>query len=181
VREYEVAGPEWIQSERFDIDAKTSRPVSIEDQRRMVQELLADRFHFRFHHETRLMPIFALVAVKSGPKLHEAVAETREMLKLPGGGLRLEFHRTSIAQLADFLSTLAALDRPVRDRSGLSGVYDFKLDLHEVAGPWASEAERLAAPSMTTVLQEQLGLKFQAVKDGVDVLAIDQVERPSAN
>ena len=69
----------------------------------------------------------------------------------------------------------------MRDRSGLSGAYDFTLDLHEVAGPWESEAERLAAPSMTTVLQEQLGLKFEAVKDGLDVLVIDQVTRPSAN
>jgi uncharacterized protein (TIGR03435 family) len=103
------------------------------------------------------------------------------MRKLPGGGLRLEFRRTTVGQLADFLSELAVIDRPVQDRSGLTGVYDFPLDLHEVAGPWASDAERQAAPSMSTVLQEQLGLKFEARKDAVDVLAIDRIEHPSVN
>ena len=76
-----------------------------------------------------------------------------------------QFRRRPLAELAGFLSTLAAIDRSFRD-----GLYDFRLDLHEVSGPGSSEAERLAAPSNGTVVQEQLGLRLE-----------DRVERPSMN
>ena len=103
------------------------------------------------------------------------------MFKLPGGGLRLDFRRTSIGQLADFLSGLAAVDQPVRDGTGLTGFYDFTLDLHEVAGPWRSDAERQTAPSISTVLQEQLGLRWESRRGAVEILLVERVERPSPN
>jgi len=96
------------------------------------------------------------------------------MSRLPGGGLRLEFRRTSIVKLAEFLSMLAAVERPVEDRPGLNDLYDFRLDLHEVTGPWISE--RHAAPSIATVIHEQLGLRLNGRKSGSEVFVVDHVE-----
>jgi uncharacterized protein (TIGR03435 family) len=104
------------------------------------------------------------------------------MTKLPGPGLRLSFQGTTPGQLADFLSSLAAIDRPVLDGSGLEGEYDFALDLRAAAGPWASEAEKDAAPSVSSVLEQQLGLRLDARKQQVEVLVIDRARRtPSSN
>ena len=95
------------------------------------------------------------------PKLTVSKHDEEGMSRLPGGGLRLEFRRTSIVKLAEFLSTLAAVKRPAEDRTGLNDLYDFRRDLHEVTGPWISHPERHPAPSIATVIQEQLGLRLK--------------------
>jgi uncharacterized protein (TIGR03435 family) len=181
VREFEVAGPEWIRSERWDIAARAGSPAGADELRGMMRSLLEDRFGLRLHREEKEMSVYALTVGRRGSKLRASAQESSGMSKLPGGGLRLEFRRTTVAELANFLSTLAAVDRPVEDRSGLGGVYDFRLDLHEVAGPWGSEAERAAAPSLGTVLEEQLGLRLEGRRAPVEVLVVDRVQRPSGN
>jgi len=181
LRSYQLTGPDWIDSERFDVVGRTAVPVTRDQQRAMLRRLVAERFGLQAHWEQRQLPVWALTVAKQVKTLQPSKFDAASMSKLPGGGLRLEFHRTSMADLAGFLSSLAAIDRPVRDASGLAGVYDFKLDLHEVAGPWGSEAERLAAPSMSTVLREQLGLRLESRKDAVEVLVVDRVERPTPN
>ena len=59
--------------------------------------------------------------------------------------------------------------------------YDFRLDLHEVTGPWASDAKRQAAPSVTTVIQEQLELRLEGRRQAIEIHAIDRIERSSEN
>jgi uncharacterized protein (TIGR03435 family) len=180
VREFQVVGPDWIRSERWDIAAKSDAGAA-DGLRGMMRSLLEDRFGLRLHRERKEMPVYALTVGRRGSKLSASAQETAGMSKLPGGGLRLEFRRTTVGELASFLSTLAAVDRPVEDQSGLGGVYDFRLDLHEVAGPWESEAERAAAPSLGTVLEEQLGLRLEGRRSAVEVLVVDRVKRPSGN
>jgi len=119
VREFQVAGPDWIRSERWDIAAKVGAPTDSRELRGMMRSLLEDRFGLRLHREKKEMPVYALTVGRRGPKLRASAQESSGMSKLPGGGLRLEFRRTTVAELANFLSTLAA----VEDRSGLDGVY----------------------------------------------------------
>ncbi len=127
------------------------------------------------------MPVYAITAGRTPHKLTASKHDDEGMARLPGGGLRLEFRRTSIVKLAEFLSTLAAVDRPVEDRTGLDGLYDFRLDLHEATGPWTSDAERDGAPSIATIIQEQLGLRLDGRKSSIEVFVVDHVERPAAN
>jgi uncharacterized protein (TIGR03435 family) len=181
VRRGDVNGPEWMATGKFDIIAKAADSGDDDRRREMMRNLLAERFRLRTHRESRPMPVYELVPASRGPKLHPSKFDAAEMRKLPGGGLRLDFRRTSMAQLAEFLSTLAVIARPVLDASGQTGVYDFTLDLHEVSGPWPSEAERRAAPSFSTVLQEQLGLRLLSAKRPIEVLVVDYAEQPSAN
>ena len=110
------------------------------------------------------MPVYAITIGRTMPKLTVSKHDEEGMSRLPGGGLRLEFRRTSIVKLAEFRSTLAAVERPVEDRTGLNDLYDFRLDLHEVTGPWISDPERHAAPSIATVIHEQLGLRLNGRK-----------------
>jgi uncharacterized protein (TIGR03435 family) len=182
LREYQLLGPDWINFDRYDVSTRTGAPATRDDLRAMMRALLAERFRLRLRRESRTMPVYAL---SPGAASHEKLAaskhETEGMSRLPGGGLRLEFRRTSMARLAAFLSTLAAMDRPVLDNTGLDGLYDFGLDLHEAAGPWSSDAERLSAPSFGAVIQQQLGLRLEARRSAIEVFAIEQVERPTAN
>lgn len=181
LREYQLMGPAWITSERYDISARTDAPTAPGNLRPMMRSLLTDRFRLRLRQESREMPVYALLAGRGASKLTASSRPEQAMSRLPGGGLRLEFRRTSLPELANFLSTLAAVDRPVIDQSGLDGVYDFRLDLHEVSGPWSSDAERLAAPSITTVIQEQLGLRFEGRRQSIEIFLVDRIERPSEN
>jgi uncharacterized protein (TIGR03435 family) len=181
LREYQLDGPDWITFERYDIATRTGAPAELPGLRERMRALLTERFQLRLRRERREMPVLALIPGRRGPKLDASSNERQAMLRLPGGGLRLEFRGTSVAGLAAFLSTLAVVGRPVYDRSELTGVYDFRLDLHEAAGPWATEAEHLAAPSIATVVEEQLGLRLERRREAVEVLVVERAARPSDN
>jgi uncharacterized protein (TIGR03435 family) len=149
-----VGGPEWLTTERFDITAKIPDGVPqdqlIEKRREMIQTLLEDRFKFKFHRETRDLPVYALVVTKSGSKLTESPADPDAnapgkpvdvtvnpgrggtTVSLPGGAsvmygfLVFEGKKVTMTQLADNLARF--VDRPVIEDTGLKGRYDFKLD-----------------------------------------------------
>ena len=73
VKAYQIAGPNWLESERFDITAKVPKGATKAQSRLMLQNLLEERFKLKLHHSTREMPIYALVVAKNGPKLKESV------------------------------------------------------------------------------------------------------------
>jgi uncharacterized protein (TIGR03435 family) len=137
----------------------------------MLQNLLADRFQLKLHRESKDAPIYALVVAKNGPKLKESAPGAQGSIGMSQGNLSAR--GVPVAALADQLSgPVFQLGRPVIDRTGISGIYDFTLD-------WASDD---SAPSVFTALQEQLGLKLEAQKGSVEVLVVDSMERkPSAN
>ncbi len=172
-----VGGPAWLDSDRYDIDAKTggTEKISPEQFRAMLQNLLADRFGFRAHRETRQMTAFVLVADKGGTKLREDTE---------GGGNRLNTDRASgkavltgtgvsMEQLSGYIGD--KLSRVVIDKTELKGVYDFTLEWDPEQAPGET------GPSMFTGLREQLGLRLESQKTPVDVLVIDSVGRPSEN
>lgn len=88
VKRYQVSGPDWIDSQRFDIQAKVPAGATKEDVNLMWQNLLKERFGLALHHETKDMPMFALVVAKGGPKLKESVVDPNAPAALgppPGG------------------------------------------------------------------------------------------------
>jgi uncharacterized protein (TIGR03435 family) len=195
-----VGAPKWSTFERYEIEARmddaTIGQLSKlnEDERklahqRMLQALLAERFKLAVHHATKTSSVYSLVISKNGPKLHEA------RLGEPSGGVGVDYldgrmisHAAPMGGLVERLE--AELGRPVVDQTGLTGRYDFTLQV----APWELRAladgegwidnvppSVSAGASLMTALQEQLGLKLKSQKAPIEVLVIDHVETPSEN
>jgi bla regulator protein blaR1 len=201
VRDFQIdGGPGWVNSQLFNITAKSttdgrelseaSSADSIRQTRLRLQALLAQRFGLAIRRESKDLPIYALTTGKNGVKLAES--GTNAASSSPAGinaacGQMIGT-RTSMANLAYKLSRL--LSRPVVDRTGLAGTYDFQLHFSPETGPCSAgtfganaSGDNSASdePSIFTAIQEQLGLKLESEKGPVDVLVIDHVEEPSPN
>jgi uncharacterized protein (TIGR03435 family) len=206
-----IGAPSWTSTDRFDIQAKVNasdvpklKDIMKSDQRwQLVVQLLADRSNLKLHHETKELPVYALVIAKGGPKLKEAKpGETYPNGQAwPNGGAGLMMMRrgkitgqgVAIAGLVTNLSELG-LGRTIVDKTGLAGKYDFTLQWTPdtappptAGGAEGSQPVNGAAsqtdpgPSLFTALEEQLGLKLEPQKGPVDVIVIDHIERPSEN
>ncbi len=178
-----LGAPSWLKDTFYSIDAKVSgddaaafAKLSKDQRNLMLQELLADRFKLKAQRETRDFPIYALVVAKNGTKLKEwkPGESGTPMMRMKDRG---EIEATG--STLDFLPVLLTreLDRPVVDKTGLTGKYDFTLQFT----PAASESTDSTAPSIFTAIQEQLGLKLEPQKAPMDVLVIDHIEPPSPN
>jgi uncharacterized protein (TIGR03435 family) len=178
-----IGGPEWLNSSRFDIKAKTSASLSDQlhnlpsnqgklDKRLMLRSLLADRFKLTAHQETRELPIFALVVAKSGPKLDKS-DEGAPIVRGWGGHITVEGGDNTVTNFAAELSK--RVGRIVLDKTGIKGRYSIDLD-------WSEDNDiDDDAPSLFTAIREQLGLRLQSQKASVPVLIIDHIEMPSEN
>lgn len=142
-----VGGPKWLNSDRFDIEAKIDPAMSAELKKlppekatllreEMLQNLLAERFHLKVEHPTKKMPVYALVVTKHGPRIHPPrPADTAKGQKeeFPGtsmgmqkdGELFLRVTQTKLDELAQILSQ--QVHRTVVNKTGLTGKYDFTL------------------------------------------------------
>jgi uncharacterized protein (TIGR03435 family) len=179
-------GPDWLSSPEttFEVIGKVDRKVSFEECRQMLQTLLADRFEFAFHWETRELPVYMLTFAKKGPKLHRTGEEPDALSSVTLNGARVQLgdgYRTtasgrgmSMPELARFLSRLPQVGRPVIDATGLQGFYGFSLD-------YAMTLEDNSRPDIFAALPEQLGLKLESAKSPVQVIVVDHAEKPSGN
>jgi uncharacterized protein (TIGR03435 family) len=156
-------GPGWLQSDRFDIEARPQQLANADQHRVMLRTLLADRFKLALHHESRELSVYALAAARSGSKLGAA---PQDATSITTGAARIS-GRFPLSDLARYLSQ--TLGRTVVDQTGLAGVFEIKLE-------WMPDEE-----SLFTAIQEQLGLRLEPAKEAVDVLVIDHVEKPSGN
>ena len=176
VKDYQIVGPAWLSSERYDIQAKTSNSDPAQ-YRAMIQTLLADRFKLQVRRGTKDLPVYALVVGRRGPKLHETEAGAEHD---NAGRDRLIGQKMSMAHLADRLSQLVG--RPVLDMTGLDGVFDLELR-------WTPDDERRregdtsdGPSSIFTAIQEQLGLKLEARKAPLEIIVVEHAEKvPSEN
>jgi len=176
-----VGGPEWMATEKFDLlaDPGTETRPSSDEMKRLVQALLADRFQLTFHRAKRELPVYAIVTAKAGPKLTKSAGDPNGIPTVgfsPSG--KLGAGNATMADLATFLQRYV-MDRPVVDRTGITGRYDLSLAWTPDQPPATDNPN--APPGLFTAIQEQLGLKLEAVKAPVEVMVIDRVERPSAN
>ena len=145
----------------------------------MLQALIADRFKLSLHRETKELPVFAILVGKNGPRLKPGdPAGRRSIGPAPGG---LAFTNTSMEDLADFLSGLPAISRPVFDNTGLTGRFDFTIRLTAKEGDAGIEETKVAAaqaePSVFGDALDTLGLKFDSHKAAVDMLVVDRADK----
>lgn len=201
-----IAGaPDWTKAERYDIVAKVAAAdvpawqALTNDQRRlMLQHILEERFKLKAHFEPKEITVHELVVAKGGPKMSPADPNAPNDLKNPDGtpvhGIlytgpgQYTAQSTSMKDLALTLSDYTS--RQVIDRTGLTGVYDFKLQFTPEPGFGPEYRHRTSnspplpeftGPSIYTAVQEQLGLKLEPAKAPVDSLVIDQIQRPEEN
>jgi uncharacterized protein (TIGR03435 family) len=202
-----VGGPDWLDSDRFDITAKASRPFSQDEARGMLKALLAERFGLVTRNETRELPVYVLVLARKdgalGPQMRKSDLDCAALFaavtaggkmpeRLPNGNLPCGISvraaqglvvasPASMEQLTRNL--VGGVGRIVVDKTGLQGYYDFTLNFapESVPGAPAAPAADVTAPSLFTAMQEQLGLKLEPGREPVQVLVIDRAARPAAD
>jgi uncharacterized protein (TIGR03435 family) len=206
VEPYQVSGGQsWVDSQAYDVLAKTGVTVSQEQLSLMLQSLLEDRFKLKIHRETRDVPVYALTVAKGGIKLHRveegSCAPAGRFLAPPEpdqkplcgiGGFRrgaLVVGQISAVSLDEFSKTLSSrLDRLVIDKTELSGRFDVHVEFTPdeatpglmPGGPGAPQPDA-GGQSIFTAFQEQLGLKLEPTKGAAEFLVIDNAEKPSEN
>jgi len=190
--------PDSLRSKRFDIVAKAAGKISGDQYWEMLQALLEDRFRLKYHRETKDAQVYALILAKKGttfgPKLSRSAAADCPVNPTSSDfcGVRTRpglmiGQQVSMARIARELSPFAG--RPVQDRTGLTGSFDFQLtwtpdeyvsndgpvkQLNGVPLEWSG-------PSFFPAVQEQLGLKLVSKQGQVEMLVIDRAEQPSEN
>ena len=194
-----AGGPDWLNSERYDVEAKMEPEVvdafqklSPTDQKlarqHMLRVLARNYLKLTFHMETTEVSVYELVTGKNGPKL-KAPADPRVEspgMRVSGSGGATMWDGMNV-ELAAMLGQLSyVMGRPVYDKTGLTGKYDFTLkytpDRTGTAAPGPdSAAPPDEAPPITVALEEQLGLKLVSGKGPMDIIVIDHVERPATN
>ncbi len=180
-----TGGPEWMDSELWDIQAKADRPGYTREQMlEMLGNLLEDEFKLKLRKDPKEGPVYALTVDKSGLKMK--VNESPEDFEIPiqggpGGvtvGKRVAMERLCF-QLGSFLQNDG---RPVIDKTGLAGYYDFTLSFLPELPPGFDKAnlppEMLNRPSIFDAVKSQLGLKLEAQKGPVDYYVVERAEKP---
>jgi uncharacterized protein (TIGR03435 family) len=186
-----VGGPDWMNTEFYDMRAKAEKPSSIEDLHLMLQDLLAERFKLQFHKDTKEMPVYALSVDKGGPKMepHESQSAGEPWIdQQQPQFLHMKWHAKFVPMDYFAWRLGQVLDRPVLDLTKLKGGYDFDLAYTREPPPNLPEGALLngepvdtSGPSIFEALQKQLGLKLERQKGPVDVMVIDHVEKAVEN
>jgi uncharacterized protein (TIGR03435 family) len=175
-------GPDWIDSERFDIVAKADAAdgeVTAGQRLQMVQALLEDRFKLVCHRETKEMPVLALVGQLPGAfkESHEG-----EPAAVPGDRGKFTFRYWPITGLVNLASNV--LRTPVVEGTGIQGYYDFSLDPMQFGNAGAASTSGPApsyADLFETALREQLGFRLEKRKAPLEIMVIDHASRPVEN
>jgi uncharacterized protein (TIGR03435 family) len=186
VHDFQVSGgPKWIDSDRYDVEAKAAgdAPPSRKQLRAMLQNLLADRFGLTVRHETREMPVYLLETGKGGPRLQRAKQSQAPVVFRVLQRRQITAENAPLENLTEALTWL--LGRPVLDRTGLRGSFDYKLEwspddlqLQSQEAPPQTDGN---APSLGGALQQQMGLKLASQRGPVDLIEVENAERPRAN
>jgi uncharacterized protein (TIGR03435 family) len=179
-------GPDWLENDRWDIEARADGSYSIDDLHTMCQNLLADRFQLKFHKEPQTGNIYALTVDPSGLKLTPNTGAQHYSIPMNGGPA----HTVGIAVPMNYLvwwlgQTLRDGGRPVVDQTGLTGYFDFILYFQPILPPDETvdslPPELRDLPTIFTALRDQLGLKLTPTKGSFDIFVIDHIERASDN
>jgi bla regulator protein blaR1 len=198
VRPYQIVGaPDWMRTDRYDMEAKTEGNATTAQMMPMLRALLEDRFKLKVHRETREMPVFILTLTKGGLKVPLSTTACRTfnpnvpppppnadgtpirwcnnvLTGTPDGNMRWRAQNVGMGGVVGALS--GALGRAVIDKTGFTGTIDVDVVFSRDGAPGDD-----VPPVLSTVLQDQLGLKIESGKGPVEVLVIDHVERPSEN
>jgi len=183
-----VGGPAWLRTARFDIlaDPETDHRPTSDQMKKLVQGLLADRFHLVMHIEQRLLLAYVLTRFDVTPRLTKSAADPQGV-PVVGFDPKGELH-VGNATMDDFATFLQrfVLDRPAVNQTQIPGRYDLVLRWtpgDDAMTPESSETLTASddRPTLFTAIKEQLGLKLEATKANIDVYIIDRVETPTNN
>jgi uncharacterized protein (TIGR03435 family) len=184
LKSYQMEGwPNSLNSDKWNIDARTDGPTTSKQKYEMLQTLIVERFGLKFHREMKDIPGYVLVIAKNGPKLREV--KEGEGSSIPAGatiqsGLIIGHQVRMMDWVGLFASVLGC---PFEDSTGLMGKYDFKLEwAPDDTQPNGGEAPDTSRPTIFAALQEQLGLKLEVKKFPVEMFVIDHVDKvPAVN
>ena len=197
-----AAGGGYATADRFDVIAKAGGDLTREQLPAALQRLLADRFKLVVHHDAKELLTYQLVLARTdarfGPKLRRSDVDCSDMnapaAKNDDGSSKCGFRRlpgkaTGRATMADLAARLlnSAVDdrRPVEDRTGLKGTFEFDLEWTPTL-PVPADAPPAPpvdpnGPPLFTALREQLGLRLEPAKQSIDILVVDHAEHPTEN
>ena len=204
---YRFSGLDWMRSTRFNISAKIPEGTTKEQFQLMQQNLLAERFKMKIHHEQKEVQMYDLVVAKDGPKIKRSPEipppVDPDAPQPPPGPAKLDkdgfpipvivgrqwrtasagrritqpFFDVTMERFAGFIAN--AMARPINDATGLQGKYDFVL---KWVMDWGGPPTEDSSPTIFEALQAQLGLKLESKKGMVDVLVVDHAEKiPTEN
>jgi uncharacterized protein (TIGR03435 family) len=164
---YQLSGPDWIDTEGYDVAAMAKGSLSATQFRLMLWSLLEDRFKLKTHRETKEVPAYWLVVAKGGPKLRDVKEEQSFFSALAGKspfkpGFMAIFSNKSLPEFAERLGR--PMDRPVMDKTGIDGRFWFQLESAMEPGQTGQELYLRVSPPLFTALREQLGLNLEAAK-----------------
>jgi uncharacterized protein (TIGR03435 family) len=199
MRDYQVEGPIWLSSERFDVSATFPEGLPKDKEKHdaaflaMLQNMLAERFKLVAHREQKTRPVYALVLGKSGIKFKVAPDSDCGSHGRTSSDIHFTGTCISIDAFAEFLARRAQrrdlpVDLPVLDMTGLKGFYNLTLDW--VPEPRLSGESKGNAPvgdssygvTLMVALQEQLGLVLETRNAPIEILVVDDAQRaPSEN
>jgi len=176
MKEYQIAAPAWMASEKYEIVANMPPGADRGKAPEMLRTLLETRFHLQLHKEMRRLPVYALIALRTGAKLTAAAAPPNARGSSGVRDGRILAKNTSLSVFADLLAKVS--DRPVVDETGLTGIYDFDLTYDPQLSAAPSDA---ALPTLTAALAE-LGLKLEKRDMQMEVLVVDRADKvPTGN
>jgi len=208
-----VGGPDWLRTSRFDITAKAADGASSSVITSMAQRLLAERFAFRSHVEQRALDVYVLLRTRPGAELGRGLQKstvgcdaqflrdvpastwspTKDMrcgtarVAVRDGVTQLRMAGQPLINVLALAGVAARLERPVLDKTGLTGLFDVALDYVPQASAPRASAPQASVPQTSpavgqdviSALADQLGLELQRRRDVVDVMVIDAVEMPA--
>jgi len=203
VRDFQIVGPDWITKERYEINATLPAGASMEQIPEMLQALLAERFGLEVRRERKEQNVYALVVGNGGAKLKPAEVKSdpgaatalgpdgkpRAVMQysLPLGGVNIKATSANFESLLGIMSRFTA--RPVVDRTGIAGRYEFDLTFFPEAntprwggvGPDGKPVEIVPAPSVSEAVKKY-GLQIEKRREAIEMIEVLHVERrPTEN
>jgi len=169
IRPQQLEGPAWLNEVKLDLVGKSPKPATDAQLWAMVRPLLEERFHMKYHEETREVSGLAMVVGKKGHKLKASEGGSNNLAM--NGGV-FTGSNVTLGRLAGLLS--AVLRRPVRDETSLEGTYDFVINTQAYAGQGGPQD---LASLTITAFREELGLQLESRKFDTQVMVIDQMAR----
>lgn len=184
LRDYQISGgPAWLNTDQWDFDARAPQGVVLPAlfqigapqpslSMQMLQAMIEERFQFRYHRESKEVPVYQLAIAPGGLKIRQAAPGAPPSVDITGG--RIDLRAQPLAAFVYMLSR--QLDRPLTANLNLDGLYDFTLRWTRNVPPGGDPPSD--PPVLFTAIQEQLGLRLESARGPVEIMVIDSIQKP---
>jgi len=173
VMNYQVTGPDWIESGRYNISGKAAGPADEDQLRLMLQALLTERFKLEFHRQAKELRAYEMVVAKGGAKFHESKIEGEPVVNPDKARTTVDVKAMPASYIVDMLSKV--LHSPVINNTGFTGRYDATVNIARYMPDGSAPFDPVA--TIVLAVQEELGLKLESKKMMLDLLIVDHAEK----